>query len=183
MFLDKTELLGELLYYILCFEKSRKKRGIWTKQYKTELRDSIYNCLDILRCLNDENIKNEDYICIKHCLNHPYILKLIQENNLTIDNIELTNNIHIMHSERISINNAMETILSNIINLLNASRKGYKNEISKLLQCVHNFPRFYLINNNSSLFLKNNWYLGINAIKEYARFYYNDDEINILFGC
>lgn len=178
MVAEKTDILGEFLYYILRFEKSRKKKGVWLKKYKKELNKSMLTCLEIIDCLDYENITSRDYLCIKTCLNHPYIFKMFDENNMLSDiaNVELTNKVSIIFSQRKSVNKAIKIMINNIIVLMNKQQKGYKNDIARLLQCLHNFPRFYLINYNQGI-----WYMNYNQIKEYAKFYFNDEELSILF--
>lgn len=183
MKIDKTEFLGELLYIILRGEKSRIKTGIWTKSYKHELSESMLTCLDILKCLDNEDINDNDYNCIHKCFGQPYIIKILDIDKDYIDssNIQLTNNININYKERLSVNNAMKMIINNINDALKKHKKGYKVIISESLRCIHNFPRFYLISPNGRY--KGVLYMNYSQIKEYAKYYFNDNEVLKLFSC
>jgi hypothetical protein len=96
-------------------------------------------------------------------------------------NTELTDTIQFRTSETHKINGAIIQILEEIINNLEQKKIGYKKNIARLLRAVHNIPRYYMININTSLFKFNNQHLNFKEIIEYAGLNLNNSEIKNIF--
>ena len=163
--MEKNEVLGEMLYMGLVFEKGRCKSGkIWKYSYIQSLRKHIGLLKEIAACMRNPFQIIEDNIFLRgvcHEILNDKILK-----------------IHYPFCKEINIINSEETLITEckdenkygeIIHFINQLlddvllelNKGYRKDKEKIIKTIfaaHNLPRVYLKRRKYIMFTGTSWY-------------------------
>lgn len=158
--MEKNEVLGEILYVGLVFEKGRcKNSGIWKMSYVKSLKKHIRLLKVITECMKKPFREMEDNICL-----HKVCSEILNDTTLR-KHYPFWNVENIMCSERSLITNCqnenihmeivcfLDRLLEDIILELNKGIRKNKEKINRIIFSAHNLPRVYLNEEATSLCL------------------------------
>jgi len=177
MQVNKHFFLGEALYRLSVYEKGRCNPGKirWTKEYVTQLVNSIELMSEIVQSLSDEDITFHDYETIRKSVEsrdisyfNEALLKQWQESNYSLSSIH---DLSPYKEVNQLMNNIIEQLKQTMESLKKSFNKKNKEKIWFLLQAFHNLPKVYLSTQQESVFKYQSFPITVYVALECAQIY------------